>query len=99
MRIFSSFLLSFVSVCMFIAAGCASTVKVVSDPPGAMVRVRGCGRPSYKWKSAGITPCEFKVPYSKIQIYTSWNDGVKSEKIFVPMHGYDESQPLVFRRP
>ncbi len=80
-------------------AGCASTVRVESDPPGALVRMRGSGRPIYRWRSVGLTPCEFKARYSAIQAYVRWEDGTESEKLRVPIPKFSDPAPLLFRKP
>jgi len=80
-------------------AGCASTVKVVSDPPGAIVRARGSGRASYRWKTEGQTPCEFKTYYSTINACVQWPDGTNSEIVKVPMPLFSHPEPLNFKKP
>jgi len=82
-----------------LVSGCASTVRVESDPPGAMVRMRGSGRPIYRWRTVGLTPCEFKAPYSAIQTYVRWEDGAESEKVRVAIPKFGDPEPVVFRKP
>jgi len=80
------------------AVGCASTVKVTSDPSGALVRVRGSGRASYRWKSVGLTPCEFETPYSAVNACVQWKDGSVSEVVRLPIPVFGEPEPLHFRK-
>lgn len=82
-----------------LVSGCASTVKVESNPPGALVRMRGSGRAIYRWKTAGLTPCEFKAPYSAIQTYVRWEDGTESEKIRVEIPKFSDPDPIRFTKP
>lgn len=87
------------SLACLLAAGCASTVKVTSDPPGALVRARGSGRASYRWKSVGLTPCEFETPYSAINACVQWEDGTVSETVRLHVPMMSDPEPLHFRKP
>ncbi len=96
LHLFRALSIALVSV---LAVGCASTVKVTSDPPGAVVRARGSGRASYRWKTEGKTPCEFKTYYSTINACVQWPDGTISEIKRVPMPLFSHPEPLNFKKP
>ena len=87
------------SLLCLLAAGCASTVKVTSEPAGALVRVRGSGRASYRWKTVGLTPCEFKTPYSAVNALVRWKDGTVSDVVRLPVPLFGEPEPLHFTKP
>ncbi len=84
---------------LVMATGCASTVRVESDPPGALVRMRGSGRAIYRWRTVGLTPCEFKANYSAIQTYVRWEDGTDSDKIRVTLPKWGDPAPVLFTKP
>ena len=72
------------------SAGCVSTVSVTTDEPGALVRYRGKGRPSYRWTTAGLvrkagTPCTFQAPYSTVTVYAVWDEGTPGERRTEPV--------------
>lgn len=94
---FSLFSLALAAVVL--VSGCASTVRVESTPPGAVVRMRGSGRAIYRWRSVGLTPCEFKAPYSAIQTYVRWKDGTESDKVRVTIPKFSDPAPVVFTKP
>lgn len=94
---FSRIVLLFAAAVVF--GGCASTVKVESNPSGALVRMRGSGRPIYRWKTVGLTPCTFKAPYSAIQTYVRWDDGSESEKVRITVPKFSDPAPLFFEKP
>ncbi len=84
---------------LLLLSGCASTVPVTSDPPGAMVRARGSGRASYRWRTVGLTPCEFTVPYSAVVTYVQWRDGTQSEQRRIPLSNWRDPAPVHFEKP
>jgi hypothetical protein len=63
------------------------------------VRVSGSGRASYRWKSVGLTPCEFDTPYSAIHACVQWKDGTMSDVVRLPIPLLSEPEPLTFRKP
>lgn len=86
--------------------GCLSTVTVTADAPGAIIRCRGYGRPSYRWQTVagGIIKkpgdsCQFQTRYSTIQLYASWPDGKESEKVVVPLSNWTDPEPITLRKP
>lgn len=92
--------------------GCATKIKVTSEPAGAMVRYRGEGRASYRWKTAPkLTPCEFSVPYGRISAYAIWPDkaqaktesggmnGVQSERKQVNLSLLRDEESIHFTKP
>lgn len=84
---------------LLLLTGCASTVHVTSDPPGAIVRARGSGRASYRWRTVGLTPCEFPAEYSTIVTYVQWRDGTQSEQRRVPLSNWSDPPPVHFEKP
>ena len=59
-----------------LAAGCATKLQFTSDPPGALIRVRGEGRASFRWQDAPApTPTEMTVKYGRISAYAIWPEG------------------------
>lgn len=79
------------------AAGCVSTVTVTSDTPGALIRYRGKGRPSYRWKTGGLVKqpgdtCSFRANYSAVDVYAIWDEGTdkmrKTETVTVPLSNW-----------
>lgn len=63
---------------LLLGAGCATQVRVRTEPPGADVMARGSGRTAYRWENRGRAPVEFKVYYTAIQTVAVWPDGRKS---------------------
>ncbi|NLB68632.1 MAG: hypothetical protein GX804_02950 [Lentisphaerae bacterium] len=95
-----------------LAGGCMTRIKVTSEPSGAMVRYRGEGRASYRWKTAPRpTPCEFRVPYGRISAYSIWpekksSDGQKdnivyteSERQQITLSVFRREEKLHFKNP
>ena len=104
------YLLVCLAACSMFAGGCATKIKVTSDPAGAMIRYRGEGRASYRWKTAPkATPCEFDVYYGRISAYAIWPDGaqgaagsfnaVKSEPQEVSLSAFRDVEALHFTKP
>lgn len=95
-----------------LVSGCATKIKVTSDPPGAMVRLRGEGRAAFRWKTGPtVTPCEMDVYYGRISAYVIWPDdqlwssdgkaitGVKSEKKTVDLSMWRKEETIHFVKP
>ena len=81
-----------------LAGGCASTVRVRTEPGKAMIYYRGEGRPTFRWKPAPTTsPASFKVYYSAISAYAVWPDGSQSRKTEVVLSNWGDPEPLVLR--
>ena len=88
-----------------LATGCVSHVTVTSDVPGAMIRYRGHGRPSYRWQTpaGGLVrkpgdTCQFQTRYSSVDVYAIWNEGtpnmVKSEVRTVPLSNWRDPETV-----
>ena len=90
------------------SVGCVSTVTVTTDEPGALVRYRGKGRPSYRWKTAGIVrkagdPCTFQAHYSTVTAYAVWNEGTPNERrtepVDIPLSNWRDPPLVRLRAP
>ncbi len=90
------------------AAGCATTITVTADEPGALIRYRGKGRPSYRWKTAGLVrspdkPCVFTASYSTIQVYGVWDEGTpnerRSEVVDLPLSNWSDPDLVRLQSP
>lgn len=98
------FLASLMSVAVLLS-GCATTVKVTSEPAGAMVRLRGEGRAAFRWMTGPtVTPCEMNVYYGRVNVYVIWPaDGktgpVKSEKKEVELSAWRDVETVNFVKP
>lgn len=95
--------------------GCATKIKVTSEPPGAMVRLRGEGRAAFRWMTGPtVTPCEMDVYYGRVSVYVIWPDGkpvgqqrpggmlvngVKSEKQEVDLSPWRDVETVHFVKP
>lgn len=97
-------------VCSAFLAGCATTVKVTSEPAGAIVRLRGEGRAAFRWKTGPtLTPCEMDVYYGRVSVYVIWPDeqqngagkinGVKSEKKELDLSATRDVETVHFVKP
>jgi hypothetical protein len=102
-----SFPLLFLAV-LALATGCVSTVSVTSDTPGALVRYRGKGRPSYRWKTAGLVRkpgdvCTFRAPYSAVDVYACWDEGKptfrETETVTVPLSNWRDPDTVHLNAP
>lgn len=91
-----------------LAAGCMSTVTVTADEPGALIRYRGKGRPSYRWRTAGLVrgpdkPCVFKAHYSTISLYGVWDEGTpkerRSEVVDLPLSNWSDPDTVHLHSP
>jgi hypothetical protein len=60
--------------------GCATTVKITSDPPGVPAYLRGSGRSAYRWNYLGATPVECRRRYNAVLTKVVWPDGAQSEE-------------------
>lgn len=90
------------------ATGCATTVTVTADEPGALIRYRGKGRPSYRWRTAGLVrkpgdPCSFKAHYSTVTTYAVWNEGSpnerRSEAVDIPLSNWRDPDIVRLHAP
>ena len=54
-----------------LGAGCASTVRIQSEPAGARIRWRGEGRASFRWKDA---PAPAPVVLEDVHLLGGWGD-------------------------
>ena len=82
-----------------LAGGCASTVRVRTEPGKAMIYYRGEGRPTFRWKPAPTTsPASFKVYYSAISAYAWWPaTGEQSDIVYVPLSNWGDPDEIVLR--
>ena len=75
-----SFFLVLLAACMMLS-GCATQLKITSEPSGAMVRLRGEGRAAFRWMSGPtVTPCDMDVYYGRVSVYVIWPDGEQTAK-------------------
>lgn len=90
--------------------GCATHMKITSEPSGAMVRLRGEGRAAFRWKTGpSATPCEMDVYYGRVSVYVIWPDGtisqpgkiagVKSETKTITLSDWGEDESVHFVKP
>lgn len=78
--------------------GCATTVKITSDPSGVPAYVRGSGRSAYRWTYLGPTPVECRRSYNAVLTKVVWPDGTQSEEKRTSLIG--EKEVLVnFQNP
>ena len=82
-----------------LGAGCASTVRIQSEPAGARIRWRGEGRASFRYRDApGPAPTTIdRVYYGRISAYAIWPDGSQSRKTEVVLSNWRDPEPLVLR--
>lgn len=96
--------------CSVFLAGCATTVKVTSEPAGAIVRLRGEGRAAFRWMTGPtLTPCEMDVYYGRVSVYVIWPNGqqvggskisgVKSEKKELDLSAARDVETVHFVKP
>ncbi len=84
--------------CAVFSPGCASHVRVRTEPSGAMVRYRGEGRAAFRWKTAPTaSPVEFDVYYGRISAYAIWPDGSRSRHETVTLSNWHDPDPIVLR--
>ena len=90
--------------------GCATRMRITSEPEGAMVRLRGEGRAAFRWKTGPTaTPCEMDVYYGRVSVYVIWPDGqvsepgkisgVKSEKKTITLSDWGDDEHVHFVKP
>ena len=100
---FSIFPLLSAAILAVMATGCVSNVTVTSNDPGALIRYRGHGRPSYRWKTGGLVKkpgekCTFGANYSSVEVYAIWDEGkptmYKSEPVLVPLSNWRDPAPI-----
>ncbi len=64
------------SAACVVLSGCATHIKITSEQPGAMVRLRGEGRAAFRWMTGPtVTPCEMDVYYGRVSVYVIWPEG------------------------
>ena len=82
-----------------LGAGCASTVRIQSEPAGARVRWRGEGRASFRWRDAPApAPTTLEgVYYGRISAYAVWPDGSQSPKTEIVLSNWRDPEPVVLR--
>ena len=83
-----------------LAGGCASHVRVRTEPAeGALIRYRGEGRASFRWKTAPtVAPTEFDVYYGRISVYAYWPaTGQRSEKRMITLSNWHDPDEVVLR--
>ena len=82
-----------------LAAGCASTVAIRTEPAGARVRWRGEGRASFRWRDApSPAPTTLDgVYYGRISVYAIWPDGAESQHREVVLSNWRDPEPVVLR--
>jgi hypothetical protein len=85
-------------VILLLAAGCGTTVRITSDPPGLPAYVRGSGRAAYHWTFLGPTPAESREYYNAVLTKVVWPDGTASEEKRASLIGEDEVK-VHFQRP
>ena len=83
---------------VILATGCATTVKVTSDPPGLPAYIRGSGRASYRWTYLGPTPAECRRRYNAVLTKVVWPDGSQSAEQRTSLIGEQEVS-VHFKRP
>lgn len=82
-----------------LCGGCATRVKVRTEPAGAMVRYRGEGRAAFRWKTAPTaSPTEFDVYYGRISAYAVWPDGSQSRHETVTLSNWRDTEEIVLRK-
>ena len=83
-----------------LAGGCATHVRVRTEPAeGAVIRYRGEGRASFRWKTAPTTsPAEFDVYYGRMSVYAYWPaTGQRSEKRMLTLSNWRDPDEVVLR--
>lgn len=86
------------ALCAALATGCASHVRVVTEPAGALVRYRGEGRAAFRWKTAPTaSPTAFDVYYGRVSAYAIWPDGSRSRHKTVSLSNWRDPDPIVLR--
>ncbi len=77
--------------------GCATRLHIVSEPAGAVVRVRGEGRASFRWETGKTTtPCDMNVYYGRVSSYVIWPDGTRSVTKTVPLSNWERDTTISF---
>ena len=83
---------------VLLCSGCASHVRVRTEPAGALVRYRGEGRAAFRWKTApSAAPTEFDVYYGRISAYAIWPDGSQSRHEMVTLSNWRDPDEIVLR--
>ena len=86
------------AVSLLLAAGCGTTVRITSDPPGLPAYIRGSGRAAYRWTFLGPTPAECRQHYNAVLTKVVWPDGTTSEERRTSLVGENEVK-VHFQRP
>lgn len=95
MKIFKNLVVFGAMVVTF--SGCATTVKFSSTPDAAMIRYRGEGRASFRWKTASDkTPCEEKMYYGRMSARAIWADDTVSVSKTVPLSMFRSTEEVSF---
>ncbi len=85
-------------LCAALATGCATRVRIESEPAGAMIRYRGEGRATFRWKTAPTAaPADLKLYYGRISAYAIWPDGTVSEKKTLSLSALRPEEKIVLR--
>ena len=86
------------ALCAAFATGCATRVRIESEPSGAMIRYRGEGRAAFRWRTAPTAaPADLKLYYGRISTYAIWPDGTVSEKKSVSLSALRPEERIVLR--
>ncbi len=90
-----------------LATGCVSVVTVTADQPGALIRYRGKGRPSYRWHTAGLVKnpgdtVSFETHYSTVSVRALWDEGTpnerRSEIVDIPLSNWHDPDSVTLHR-
>jgi hypothetical protein len=83
-----------------LGAGCASTVRVRTEPAdGALVYYRGKGRPTFRWtRVPGTAPATFDVFYGGVLLWAVWPEtGAQSQIESVVLSNWRDPDEIVLR--
>ena len=81
-----------------LCAGCASTIRVRTEPAGARVLYRGSGNPRYRWTAAPAgDPASFEVLYSGVKLWAAWPDGSQSRIESLTLSNWGDPGEVVLR--
>ena len=87
-----------VALAAVLATGCATNVHVRSEPEGAMIRYRGEGRATFRWKTAPTTaPADLKLWYGRVSAYAIWPDGTVSDVATRSLSAMRPEEEIVLR--
>ena len=102
-----AFAVAVLSMAFVFAAGCRATmVSVTSNPVGAQVYSRGCGRIGFTWEPRGTTPVVFPSRFDSQNTMVKWPDGSRSDVQYIKLIGkdsvdlyFEQRKPLVAPAP